>query len=155
MPKNEISDVLHGEGAEALIVGSDEGLESDDEVDLALDEIGEDDVADSTDVKDAAVDAAAVEVPSGARPVVDDDEEEEDELEADLNEILRERLASEEEESDEDDDARPAGLAAKSGAAIQEEEITCNGCFLYIRVSQFDMRSGHAACPHCGTAIQT
>ncbi len=109
----------------------------------------EDDDGDLDDGNDEAV-----EIPAGARPTVedDDDENEDEELEADLGEILKERLANDEEESDDED--RPTGLASKSGTTTQEKEITCQGCFLSIRASQVDQHSGDPTCPHCGAPVK-
>ncbi len=175
MPNNDIDDVLSGEGAEALAAGvDDDALGEPDESELSdlgsgiIDDADADDDDDDGDDADDAdaddddddddgddADSAAVEIPAGARPVVDEDDKEEDEeLEADLGEILKERLATEDEiREDDDDEMGPTGLASKS-AAVQEEEITCDGCFLFIRPSQLDERSGAPACPHCGAPVK-
>lgn len=93
------------------------------------------------------------EVPAGVRPADDEDDDDDDEeLEADLGEILKERLASEDEDDDDDDD--DIGIVSGSrSASKQEDEILCEGCFLLVKPSQFDMRAPEPSCPHCGTPI--
>lgn len=93
------------------------------------------------------------EVPAGVRPADDEDDDDDDEeLEADLGEILKERLASEDEDEDDDDDE--IGIVSGSrSASKQEDEILCEGCFLLVKPSQFDMRAPEPSCPHCGTPI--
>ncbi|WP_419945486.1 hypothetical protein [Candidatus Poriferisodalis sp.] len=119
-----------------------------------LDENPDDDDSDDLDVDDSAEDdePSSREVPTGVRLTDDDDDEDEDEeFEADLGEILKERLASEDDDDDEDD---AVGIVTGSRAGTkQEEEILCEGCFLLIKPSQFDTRSPEPSCPHCGTPI--
>ncbi len=94
------------------------------------------------------------EVPAGVRPAADDEDDDEDdeELEADLGEILKERLASEDEDEDDEDDE--IGIVSGSrSASKQEDEILCEGCFLLVKPSQFDTRAPEPSCPHCGTPI--
>ncbi len=93
------------------------------------------------------------EVPAGVRPSDDEDDDDDDEeLEADLGEILKERLASEDEDEDDEDDE--IGIVSGSrSASKQEDEILCEGCFLLVKPSQFDTRSPEPSCPHCGTPI--
>ena len=153
---NDISDVLNGEAAEALAVGAKSELDDNaDEPDgKPANEDDDSDADDDGDETDDSADDEAIEVPSGNRLLVDEDDKEEDEeLEADLGEILKERLATDEEINEDEDDIGPTGLASKS-AGTQEEEITCNGCFLFIRPSQLDLRSGEPACPHCGVPVK-
>ncbi|WP_419853806.1 hypothetical protein [Candidatus Poriferisodalis sp.] len=94
------------------------------------------------------------EVPAGVRPATDDEDDDDDdeELEADLGEILKERLASEDEDEDDEDDEIGIVTGSRS-ASKQEDEILCQGCFLLIKPSQFDTRSPEPSCPHCGTPI--
>lgn len=93
------------------------------------------------------------EVPAGVRPAADDEDDEDDEeLEADLGEILKERLASEDEDEDDEDDEIGIVTGSRS-ASKQEDEILCQGCFLLVKPSQFDMRGPEPSCPHCGTPI--
>lgn len=93
------------------------------------------------------------EVPAGVRPTDDEDDDDDDEeLEADLGEILKERLASEDEDEDDEDDEIGIVTGSRS-ASKQEDEILCEGCFLLVKPSQFDMRGPEPSCPHCGTPI--
>ena len=93
------------------------------------------------------------EVPSGVRPADDEEDDDEDEeLEADLGEVLKERLASEDDEDDDEDDEIGIVTGSRS-ASKQEDEILCEGCFLLVKPSQLDTRGPEPACPHCGTPI--
>ncbi|HAF68980.1 MAG TPA: hypothetical protein DCX77_09090, partial [Acidimicrobiaceae bacterium] len=98
------------------------------------------------------------EIPVGARPATDedeDDEDDDDEVEADLDTILKERLSSADED-DEEDDEDEGVITTAEGDRIpgkQEDEILCEGCFLLVKESQYDMRENVASCPHCGTEL--
>lgn len=118
-----------------------------------------DDGADAEDDDDKASSGAedskpGREVPAGVRPAddEDDDDDDDEELEADLGEILKERLASEDDDEDDDDD--DVGIVTGSrSSSKQEDEILCEGCFLLVKPSQFDTRSPEPSCPHCGTPL--
>ncbi len=132
--------------AEELGIGGIEVLEIDEVVlgDLPFDD-SDDDEEDLP---------APREVPAGVQPAddEDDDDDEDEELEADLGEILKERLASEDDDEDEEDD--DIGIVSGSrSTSKQEDEILCEGCFLLVKPSQFDARSPEPMCPHCGTPI--
>ena len=96
------------------------------------------------------------EIPAGARPAVDDDDDDEDdEVEADLDTILKERLSSADDEDDDEEDEEGV-ITTAEGDRIpgkQEDEILCEGCFLLVKESQYDMRENIASCPHCGTQL--
>ncbi|MAF44830.1 MAG: hypothetical protein CL407_02740 [Acidimicrobiaceae bacterium] len=99
------------------------------------------------------------EIPAGARPASDDDDEDEedDEVEADLDTILKERMSAADDDEDEDEDEDEGVITTAEGDRIpskQEDEILCEGCFLLVKESQYDMRDGIASCPHCGTQLQ-
>ena len=136
------------------------------EEDLEAEELGvgdpDDDLAD--DVEDLDVDEttpdekdskSSREAPAGVRPADDEDDDDDDddeELEADLGEILKERLASE--NGDEDDEDDEIGIVTGSrSSSKQEDEILCEGCFLLVKPSQYDTRSPEPSCPHCGTPL--
>ena len=86
---------------------------------------------------------------------------------ADLDTILRERLASEDEDDDETESDSDSDSDSEEGVpekvlvsaegdrilSKQEDEVLCTGCFLLVKASQYDDRGGTAACPHCGTPI--
>ena len=119
------------------------------ELNLEADELLDEDEDDS--------DEDNKEIPAGARPSADDEDEEDDddEVEADLDTILKERLSSADEE-DEDEDEEEGVITTAEGDRIpgkQEDEILCEGCFLLVKESQYDMRENIASCPHCGTQL--
>ena len=146
----------------------DDALPDDDlepmEGDLEATELGVDGLDDDLDDEpdDIDVDTSSAsddgqsnsrEVPTGVRPAADEDDDDEDEeIEADLGEILKERLASEDDDEDDDDDEIGIVTGTHSGSK-QEDEILCEGCFLLVKPSQFDTRSPEPSCPHCGTPI--
>ena len=127
----------------------DEEMDEEIELDLEADELLDEDEDDS--------DEDNKEIPAGARPSADDEDEEDDddEVEADLDTILKERLSSADEE-DEDEDEEEGVITTAEGDRIpgkQEDEILCEGCFLLVKESQYDMRENIASCPHCGTQL--
>ena len=113
-----------------------------------------DDLADQDDDDDENQ-----EIPAGARPTSDDEEEEEeddDEVEADLDTILKERLSSAEDDEEEEEEDEGV-ITTAEGDRIpgkQEDEILCEGCFLLVKESQYDIRDKVASCPHCGTQLK-
>jgi rubrerythrin len=72
----------------------------------------------------------------------DDDDEEEEDVEADLDEILRGRLATE--EDDEDDDAAVVNEGTKPGTVNtrKSDEFVCGICFMVVADKQTEL-----ACP--------
>ena len=131
------------------VFAADEDL-AEDEVFAADEDLAEDDdpVGDA-DAGPVADDAAALEddddddVPL---PADDDDDEEvhPSDVEADLEEILRDRIAA----SDDDDDEDNASGQPKtvSVAPPRSDEWTCNQCFLIVSMTQFGSRTD-PACP--------
>ena len=123
----------------------------DDDVDVVDDDIDELDIPE-TKAPDTDAEPSR-EVPAGVRPSDDEDDDDDDEeLEADLGEILKERLASEDDDEDDEDDEIGIVTGSRSSSK-QEDEILCEGCFLLVKPSQFDTRSPEPSCPHCGTPI--
>ena len=116
----------------------DEEMDEEIELDLEADGLLDEDEDDS--------DEDNKEIPAGARPTADDDDD--DEVEADLDTILKERLSSADEEEGVITTAEGDRIPGK-----QEDEILCEGCFLLVKESQYDMRAGIASCPHCGTQL--
>ena len=80
-------------------------------------------------------------------PADDDDDEEvhPSDVEADLEEILRERIAA---SDDDDDDEENASSQSKtvSVAPPRSDEWTCNQCFLIVSMTQFGLRAD-PVCP--------
>lgn len=127
----------------------DEEMDGELEIDLDADDLADEDDEDDDNT----------EIPAGARPASDDDEEEEeddDEVEADLDTILKERLSSADEDDDEDEEDEGV-ITTAEGDRIpgkQEDEILCEGCFLLVKESQYDISDKVASCPHCGTQLK-
>ncbi len=71
----------------------------------------------------------------------DDDEEEEEDVEADLDEILRGRMATDDEEDDDDDDAALVNEGAKPGTVNtrKSDEFVCGICFMVVAQKQSDL----------------
>lgn len=89
----------------------------------------------------------------------EDEEEDDEETEADLEAIVRDRLATPEDidEADETSEADKAGAASAGGGEDLEprrdDEFLCEGCFLLVTPGQFGSRSsprcpsGEEICP--------
>jgi hypothetical protein len=129
--------------------------------DLIDEEMGEEEIEidlEGDDLADDDDDDENQEIPAGARPTSDDDEDDEDDddVEADLDTILKERLSSAEEDEEEEEEDEGVITTAEGDRipSKQEDEILCEGCFLLVKESQYDMMDGVAICPHCGTPLQ-
>ncbi|MEZ5167257.1 MAG: hypothetical protein R2695_12515 [Acidimicrobiales bacterium] len=113
-------------------------------------DLGDDDgVAEDDDEED--------DVPAPSRPPSDeDDDEDDDDVEADLDAILKDRIAAgDDEDDDEDDDGTPARTGATPSGeaepviARQANEFSCPHCFLLVnRKAVLD-----GECPHCGGPV--
>ena len=123
----------------------DDALDVDEEVPVVEVEV---------DVDDAKVDEAdEVKPPDGE----DDDEVDADNLEDDLNTILRDRIAAGDDLADEDDaDETDTGQPAEMLGTVtprRYDEWLCEGCFLLVSKSQLGSRkdprcpSGEEICP--------
>jgi hypothetical protein len=153
---DDLDDIPESDVPVDELAGDDPDLDEDTEADIELEG---DDVAEPTGDGDGAG-SPPEEIPSGVKPASDEEEEEDDdddddEVEADLDTILRERLASdaEDEDEEEDEDGPPATTNKVKSPAKAEDEIMCDGCFLLVNESQFDTRGPDPACPHCGTPM--
>ena len=146
----DLVDLGNGEDFEGDLsddFAADEDL-AEDEVFAADEDLAEDDdPAGDADAGPVADDAAALEddddddVPL---PADDDDEEvHPSDVEADLEEILRDRIAA----SDDDDEDNASGQPKTvSVAPPRSDEWTCNQCFLIVSMTQFGSRT-NPACP--------
>ena len=136
----------------------DEELDDDDlstDLDEDLVEVPEEDDDDSDDASAAA-----------KAPSEDEDDEEDlgpDDVEADLDTILKGKIASEDDLDDDDEEEeealvvpvkKPAPVEQADGVtAKQEGEFTCPGCFMVVHPRQFGRRvnptcpSGEEDCP--------
>ena len=137
--------------AEDEVFAADEDL-AEDEVFAADEDLAEDDdpVGDA-DAGPVADDAAALEddddddVPL---PADDDDDEEvhPSDVEADLEEILRDRIAASDDDDEDDEDNASGQSKTVSVAPPRSDEWTCNQCFLIVSMTQFGSRTD-PACP--------
>ncbi len=124
--------------------GDDEnGIDDDD---FGDDENGIGDDGDEAELEEDDEDDEDDDVPL---PAEDDDDEEvhPSDVEADLEEILRDRIAaSDDDEEDEEEEAPGQPKAVASVAPPRSDEWTCNQCFLIVSVSQFGSRA-NPVCP--------
>ena len=124
-----------------------------------------DDIEGDEDLEDAALnedkddDDDEDEDESGPAPTPDSNDDDDDDpadVEADLDAILKDRIASEEDEDNETgESAAPKKAATVQGDedSIEERrkgEVTCPSCFLIIE-SQIAKEIGE--CPHCGGSV--
>ena len=76
-----------------------------------------------------------------------------DNVEADLDTILKDRLAAGDDEDEDEETPEPAPEAAGQVTPKRDDEWTCQGCFLIVSSSQFGPRdnprcpSGEEPCP--------
>ncbi len=137
--------------------GDDEDFGDDDDFDGDDENFGDDEDFDGDDGDDSDDDDEAEseeedededddDVPL---PADDDDDEEvhPSDVEADLEEILRDRIAaSDDDEEDEEEEAPGQTKAAPSVAPQRSDEWTCNQCFLIVSMTQFGSRA-NPVCP--------
>ena len=92
----------------------------------------------------------------GAKQVTssEDDEDEPDpsDVEADLDEILRDRIASGDDEDEEEEEGDPAAVAGSGDVeGRRESETHCPHCFLLVTTNTV---TDTGECPHCGGPIE-
>ena len=119
------------------------------------DAVGEDD--DSSDPKgdneDNEADEDNEDDEAGPKPAAgsEDDEDEPDpgDVEADLDEILRDRIAANDDDDEEEEGEGGVTLIPASGdvEGRRESEIHCPNCFLLVTT---DTVTNTGECPHCG-----
>jgi hypothetical protein len=130
-----------------------------------VDEEDDDDLATTEEFEDPVVEEPAV-VPAAAAPVkkrAEDEEDDEEELdpddvEADLDTILKDRIAAaDEDEDDEELEEQPKTADAPDGVVPKRaNEFMCPGCFLLVNRGQFGPESnlqcpvGESECPAIG-----
>ena len=147
----------------------EENIEDENPADFEEEEFP-DDIEDEEDLEDAPLDADADDEDddnddddddeSGPAPTPDSNEDDDDDdpadVEADLDAILKDRIASGEDEDDETgESAAPKKETAVQGdedsiEARRQGEVTCPSCFLIIE-SQIAKEIGE--CPHCGGSV--
>ena len=80
----------------------------------------------------------------------DDDEPDTDEVEADLNEILRDRIAADEDEEEDDEEGASVPVPTGENVERQHTELHCPHCFLLIQAKTV---AETGECGHCGGPI--
>jgi hypothetical protein len=135
-----------------------EEIDLEDDVDLedVVDAVVDDDVVDLDDEDDDDAPSAAA-----SSLLSDDDDEDEDDVEADLDEILRERMAKDDDDDDDDEDdddvvvvvtkskGKKAAPVDPDGEEIEgrrPDETVCTMCFMLVRETQLGPR-GNRSCP--------
>lgn len=133
------------------VVLDEEGLEVVDLEDELIVEGGADEAVGKDDEEEEEEPA-----PAARKKARDDDEDEDedevdpDDVEADLDTILKDRIAAtpdEEEDEEEQPEDKSEGEAAGSVQAKKEGEFTCMGCFMIVHPRQFGRRDN----PRCPT----
>lgn len=130
----------------------DDVLESDvsEDLDEDLDENVEDDLEEEAETGSNG--------PARAAAMADDEDADgedidPDNVEADLDTILKDRLAASDDEDEDEDTPEPSPEAAGQVAPKRDNEWTCQGCFLIVSSGQFGPRdnprcpSGEDPCP--------
>jgi len=143
VPAEDEDDLLEAEpeeGDEADLETLDEDdLDDDDEV--AADDVAGDVVdADGEDDDDEIADeTAVVKAPATDDEDLDDEDlTDPDDVEASLDQILKERLVVQEEEEDEDEAPEPEDRTDGTGRVLpkQQDEFVCQSCFLVKKMTQ-------------------
>ena len=134
---------------------ADEEELSEDDLDEDLDEVVEIPGADEDAVVADDDDDEEDDVPTARRKTAGDDEDDEeedddpDDVEADLDAILKDRIAAGTDDDEEEDEV-PEGTTdpdvGERVAAKSAEEFTCTGCFMIVHPRQFG-RAGRLECP--------
>ena len=139
----------------------DEEFAEDDELDEVFDLEDDIAVADDSDDDDDDDDDDVV---TPARPTTDDDDEEDDDdVEADLDAILKDRIAAgDDEDEDEEEEEKPKQAPAPIGDITpkRSDEWTCEQCFFIVSRSQFGPKDnprcpqGEEPCPSIARAFR-
>ena len=98
---------------------------------------------------DDAEPAKAKRKPAGDDDEDEDDDDDDDDVEADLDAILKDRIAAgtdDDEDEDETPEDRNDPDVTERVAAKSAEEFTCATCFMIVHPRQFG-RLGHLTCP--------
>lgn len=128
-------------------------VEGDDDLDEALDgdveddELGTEPAADDDDDDESADDVPSAKAKRNTDDDDDDDDDEDpDDVEADLDTILKDRIAAGDDDEDDDEVEEPGTESGERVAAKTADEFTCPTCFLIVHPRQFG-RSGALTCP--------
>jgi len=151
MADDDIDDEAFDETLEVEEI-DEEALEADDDDEAEF--VEADDLPDDAVVEEVDEEEAAEPAPK-AKKKRDEEEEEDDELdpddvEADLDTILKDRIAASEDEEEEDEveeqEPRTVGETADGVQPKKANEFMCTGCFLLVNAAQFGP-PGHLECP--------
>ena len=140
----------------------EENIEDENPADFEEEEFPED-IEEEGDLEDAPLDDdeddedddESAPVPAADSNDEDDDDDPAD-VEADLDAILKDRIASGEDDEDEEDTPAnvkkepPAQGEEDSVEARRKDEVICPSCFLIIE-AQIAKETGE--CPHCGASV--
>jgi len=141
----------------------EENSENENPADFEEEEFPED-IEDDADLEDAPLDDDDDDDddeddesgPVAAPDSNDDDDDDPADVEADLDAILKDRIASGEDDDDEEEKSTPTKKETpvqsdeESVEARRKGEVTCPSCFLIIE-SQIAKDTGE--CPHCGGSV--
>ena len=140
-----------------MVDDTDEDIQPDpddlEEEDFAEPELGEDVDDDAIADELADIEEPRPRVRTEDKEDEDEDEVDPDDVEADLDTILKDRLEAYDETA-EDDEEEPAGATTVEEGDLpskREGEFPCPSCFLLVSAKQV-ARTGN--CPHCGDPIQ-
>lgn len=129
-------------------------IEEDVELDILDEELDDDalldeDVADTDDVDDDDALGATIVRKAGDDEDDEDDMVAPDDVEEDLAEILKDRMASEEVPAEEDEaiEADDRGSSDETLQPKRADEVLCSSCFLLVRQSAPTCPVGDDACP--------
>ncbi len=150
MPDDDLSDNAVAGDLVANIAAVGDITDDDDPLDESLDDAEEDgtDFGDNDDDDDDDDDDDE----DSESSIIDEDEDPDD-IEADLDKILKDRIAAGDDESDEDEDEASVKAVVtgeiESVRARQVNEFPCPSCFLLVATDAVV----DGECPHCGEYI--
>ena len=136
-------------------MSDDESIEEEDEEELDEEELNEEELNEEElddNAGDDEDDDDDVDTP--ARPSDEDDDDDDDDVEADLDAILKDRIAAGDDEDDDDEQVASKKPAVATGEAEpvqarQENEFSCPHCFLLVNPASVV----NGECPHCGGMV--
>ncbi|MEJ7721394.1 MAG: hypothetical protein WKF58_13600 [Ilumatobacteraceae bacterium] len=158
---DEALDTSADEPSEDLLVDAvDDDVEVFGEVADVFESDDDDDTTEDNEEEEAAEgDDAAEATATTRKKKVEEEEEDDDEIlapddvEADLDRILKDRMVTSDEQDDDDDDDTTATAAPERGEDSgrlqpkRSDEVLCSSCFLLVRTSAPGCPVGDDACP--------
>lgn len=158
---DEALDTSADEPSEDLLVDAvDDDVEVFGEVAEVFESDDDDDATEDDEEEEAAEgDDAAETTATTRKKKVEEEEDDDDEIlapddvEADLDRILKDRMVTSDEQDDDDDDDTTATAAPERGEDSgrlqpkRSDEVLCSSCFLLVRTSAPGCPVGDDACP--------